>query len=1004
MLRLLLVVTVLLAMLLPWSPSNDGIFVPSCCYRYAFLPTASAYVVVPAAASNNNRRRRITRGNRVAPSLSRRRRIPTTTTLTAPVDGRTRKRNRRRRLSSTSADDDGGGVPPYFSSSSSPPSTYLSSSGAQQQQQEEESNERYGSAGTAATTTATTDRSDDSEDDEERAADDDDGANAQLRSYVRSIRSVNLAGVVGGGDGSSGGGDDDEAVGASSSSSSSTMVEVPLERRHRHRRGGGSIDDDDDDDSNGGFLTAVTGETGSGKSLLVARAVELLAGTAKKSSAASLLLPVAAAVGGGGGSTYNYEEEEQQGSTSSIGNNSEEDLSACVEMDIVVRGRHLGMAEAAFESMGIDPASLFDDEANGDSSSNGGPKPERDRYGLIRVKRTLLLQPPSGKAKKPRLKSVCTVNDRQVTLKLMSALVRPLLAVVDAAAASSALSNREARMSILDTAVRRETLANAARSKARYRRCRQRREQLQDEHASRALPPSFRDNGGQVGGSDDKQLELLGHWIDELDAFETRVTEFCASVVVEESEASFDSTSASLSVLGRELAETSWHEGSSKSRQGPFASLQLQRLSRFRDALLRLDDQLASARLALDAVGSLSSPESAMTAVERARRFLFDASGEGYSGTPSPSSPSKATEAAERAHDLLNAIEDAISECVDALGDDDVGLIRAVELERSLCRVSVEDIDLILSDWSTLARKHGVSPSSLPSCHAALKAERDGNVEALALMPKAVAEEEAALGEFEEACRHLSKERDIIASRLSASVTERLPSLGMDKSIFRVDVDSKSRHCTDWAAYGTSSAILGLDSADFVLYRRKQLDDGTSEIQGRVHEVASSGEKARILLAIECALPGSVGATLGCSSPSAQTEDVTSLWATNLAPITVLYDEIDAHVGGHAAVALASMLVDQSLSSQVIAITHSPSVAAVADLHVVVKKMTTEDTNNGKGLQGVMANRVAVGCVDGLERRRELARMASGDLAVAEAEAFADALIRDGAKRRKLRP
>ena len=140
------------------------------------------------------------------------------------------------------------------------------------------------------------------------------------------------------------------------------------------------------------------------------------------------------------------------------------------------------------------------------------------------------------------------------------------------------------------------------------------------------------------------------------------------------------------------------------------------------------------------------------------------------------------------------------------------------------------------------------------------------------------------------------------------------------------------------------------------------------------------------MLAIECALPGSIGAA--CTNAAIE-ED---LWG-GLPPIAVIYDEIDAHVGGRAAVSLANLLVDQSRSNQVIAITHSPSVAAAADMHVVIQR-------GAKTANGGSTTPVTARVVDERERRQELARMASGDLAVEEAEVFADALIRDGIRRR----
>lgn len=139
-------------------------------------------------------------------------------------------------------------------------------------------------------------------------------------------------------------------------------------------------------------------------------------------------------------------------------------------------------------------------------------------------------------------------------------------------------------------------------------------------------------------------------------------------------------------------------------------------------------------------------------------------------------------------------------------------------------------------------------------------------------------------------------------------------------------------------------------------------------------------------------MPGSVGASYARLKKET---DASLLWA-GLPPVAVIYDEIDAHVGGHAAVAMGRMLASQSRWSQVVAITHNPSVAAVADTHVVIQRIPSRD-----GLPNEKTVRAEA--VEGPERRKELARMASGDMATEEAEIFAEALIRDGSKVKDLR-
>jgi DNA repair protein RecN (Recombination protein N) len=155
-----------------------------------------------------------------------------------------------------------------------------------------------------------------------------------------------------------------------------------------------------------------------------------------------------------------------------------------------------------------------------------------------------------------------------------------------------------------------------------------------------------------------------------------------------------------------------------------------------------------------------------------------------------------------------------------------------------------------------------------------------------------------------------------------------------------------------------------------------------------------------VLLAIETALPGSIGSTCSSSAEHAPGQQDAKL------PLAIIYDEIDAHVGGRAAVTMAKLLSDQSRvrrsrdrgrrserGSQIIAITHSASLAAIADRHIVVERCLNRGSNSVP---------VRTYVVDGSSRRREIARMASGDLASDEAEKFAEALIRDAMLHREM--
>jgi DNA repair protein RecN (Recombination protein N) len=126
---------------------------------------------------------------------------------------------------------------------------------------------------------------------------------------------------------------------------------------------------------------------------------------------------------------------------------------------------------------------------------------------------------------------------------------------------------------------------------------------------------------------------------------------------------------------------------------------------------------------------------------------------------------------------------------------------------------------------------------------------------------------------------------------------------------------------------------------------------------------ASGGELSRVMLAIEVCLAG-----------------------TDPVP-TLVFDEVDAGVGGRAAVEVGRRLARLAKQQQVLVVTHLPQVAAFADRHLVVDKPRADSA------AGVSASDVRV--VDGADRVAELARMLAGsDTSTARehaAELLADA-------------
>lgn len=180
-------------------------------------------------------------------------------------------------------------------------------------------------------------------------------------------------------------------------------------------------------------------------------------------------------------------------------------------------------------------------------------------------------------------------------------------------------------------------------------------------------------------------------------------------------------------------------------------------------------------------------------------------------------------------------------------------------------------------------------------------------------------------GELQRRAAELTKARQKAAERLGAAVTEELHGLAMPKAQLRVQVSQ--------APYGRD----GADAVEILLAPNTALEPKPLATS------ASGGELSRVMLALEVILSeSSSGATL-------------------------VFDEVDAGVGGRAAVEIGRRLARLAGGNQVIVVTHLPQVAAYADTHLHVSK----DVGDEAVTSGVAA-------LQPEERIEELARMMAG--------------------------
>ena len=242
------------------------------------------------------------------------------------------------------------------------------------------------------------------------------------------------------------------------------------------------------------------------------------------------------------------------------------------------------------------------------------------------------------------------------------------------------------------------------------------------------------------------------------------------------------------------------------------------------------------------------------------------------------------------------------------------------------------------------ARKHRCTVDDLAKVRAKLEADlqslSDGGAR-LQLLEKQSSE---ASKIFETAADKLSAARSKAAKALDKAVMTELPALKLDRARFETVV----------APEVSNPGFHGVDRVEF----RVATNPGTPFAP--LMKIASGGELARFMLALKVVLA-----------------------AKGSAPV-LIFDEIDTGVGGAVADAIGGRLAKLASGLQVIAVTHSPQVAARASRHLLISKM--EDVKSKRMVTRVQA-------LSDASRKEELARMLSGATVTDAARAQADELL-----------
>lgn len=262
------------------------------------------------------------------------------------------------------------------------------------------------------------------------------------------------------------------------------------------------------------------------------------------------------------------------------------------------------------------------------------------------------------------------------------------------------------------------------------------------------------------------------------------------------------------------------------------------------------------------------------------------------------------------------------------------------------------ELDARLSEWLGLARRWRRPPESLPALgrewqHSLGRLDEAAD---LALLEQRCQQAQA---HYREAAQRLGRLRRRAAGPLAQRVSQAMQSLGMAGGRFEVALlpeDTPRAH--------------GLETVEF------QVAGHAGSAPRALAKVASGGELSRLALAIAVTTAQDRDARRQADSPH---------------PGTLIFDEIDSGVGGTVADAVGRLMRELGRSTQVMAVTHLPQVAACADRHFVVAKATQAGRTHSQ-----------IQPVAGDVRVAEVARMLGGEPESATSQAHARELIQRG--------
>lgn len=213
----------------------------------------------------------------------------------------------------------------------------------------------------------------------------------------------------------------------------------------------------------------------------------------------------------------------------------------------------------------------------------------------------------------------------------------------------------------------------------------------------------------------------------------------------------------------------------------------------------------------------------------------------------------------------------------------------------------LDEVEERMALLDRLKRKHGGTIAAVLAYAEQCRTRRDELVGAEEAIEEVEAELAEVRAELEQRGRALSAAREAAGVALAEAVRERLGALAMEGAEFTASLSPRE--------YAPS----GADEVDFLIAPNPGVPAGP------LREIASGGELSRVMLAL-------MGA------------------AAEAGPATLVFDEVDAGIGGVTARAVGEQLRELAAGRQVLCITHLPQIASLADRHFTIVKDTSGET------------------------------------------------------------